>query len=473
MRRIDLTFSALKVPLDFVALLGAGLTAYALRYSQAFVEIRPILQQVPFAQYIVTAALFSTIGMILFAMAGLYSIQPRKTTNELGRILLSCTAGIMLVIAVVFFRREVATSRFLILALWGFAVLYTWLGRIILRIIRHLLLQRKIGHQCIAIIGESKAAQDLADYYGRRPHLGYTVIKMIPTWDEVAHNDIERLVKERRIHGLLLADPNATKAQARDLVAFAENQHLTFRYLADLFAATFTSVEVSTTGGIPVIEVKRTPLDGWGRILKRLFDLVVSGLLLIILSPIMLVTAIAVVLDSKGGVFFSKLPDGKPVERIGEGGRPFHYFKFRSMQKDQHFKRYAELAHLNTREDGPLVKLKDDPRVTRVGRFIRKWSIDELPELILVFLGRMSLVGPRPHYTEEVAKYKPPQRRVLAIKPGITGMTQISGRASLDFEDEVKLDTWYIENWSLWLDLYILLKTPRAVVSHRGVEEGS
>lgn len=473
MRRIDLTFSALKVPLDFVALLGAGLTAYALRYSQAFVEIRPILQQVPFAQYIVTAALFSTIGMALFAMAGLYSLQPRKTANELGRILLSCTAGIMIVIAFVFFRREVATSRFLILALWGFAVVYVWTGRVILRAIRHALLQKKIGHQFIAIIGEGKAAQDLADYYASRPFLGYTVTTMIPSWNATAHATIEQLVKDGRVHGILLADTNATKAEARDLIAFAENHHLTFRYLADLFAATFTSVEVSTTGGIPIIEVKRTPLDGWGRIIKRLFDLTASGFLLLILSPIMLATAIAIIVDSKGGVFFSKLPDGKPVERVGEGGRPFHYFKFRSMQKDQHFKRYTDLAHLNTRNDGPLVKLKDDPRVTRVGRFIRKWSIDELPELILVFLGRMSLVGPRPHYTEEVAKYQPSQRRVLAIKPGITGMTQISGRATLDFEDEVKLDTWYIENWSLWLDLYVLLKTPRAVISHRGVEEGS
>lgn len=158
--------------------------------------------------------------------------------------------------------------------------------------------------------------------------------------------------------------------------------------------------------------------------------------------------------------------------RIGEGATPFHYFKFRSMKQDTHWQRYKELAKHDLRKGDPLVKIKADPRVTHVGKIIRKWSIDELPELVLVFLGRMSLVGPRPHLPEEVEKYKPHHRQVLAIKPGITGMAQISGRSDLDFDEEVRLDIWYIENWSLWLDLSILLKTPLAVVTHRGIEEG-
>ena len=194
-------------------------------------------------------------------------------------------------------------------------------------------------------------------------------------------------------------------------------------------------------------------------------------MLLVIFSPVMLIEAMAINFNSTGGTFFSHLPDGSELERIGEGGKPFHYFKFRSMYADTHWQRYKELSHLDFRK-GPLIKIKNDPRITPVGRFIRKWSIDELSELILVFLGRMSLVGPRPHEPEEVARYKAHHRRVLAIKPGITGMAQISGRSDLDFEEEVRLDTWYIENWSLWLDLMILLRTPFAVISHRGVEEG-
>ena len=129
--------------------------------------------------------------------------------------------------------------------------------------------------------------------------------------------------------------------------------------------------------------------------------------------------------------------------------------------------RYNELADKNTRKGGPLVKIQNDPRITRVGHFIRRWSIDELPELFLVLIGKISLVGPRPHMPEEVAKYTDQQRRVMTVKPGITGMAQVSGRSDLNFSEEVLLDIWYIENWSPWLDLAILFKTPLAVITRR------
>lgn len=471
MRRIDLTFSALRVPLDFVALTGAALLAYSVRLSKAFTDAKPLLQQIPLENYLFTAGVFSLVWIGLFAIAGLYSVTPQRIWNELGRIILSCTAGTMVVIATVFFRREApATSRFVILAVWLLSIFFVWIMRLTLRIIRRELLRNRVGHQHIVIIGQDKVATQLIRFYEANPLTGYTVTKHIKTWGPNAEKSLEELHQQGRIHGIVLCDPALNKEQALDIIAFAESHHLTFRYLADLFAARFSNVEVSTVGGIPIIEVKRTPLDGWGRILKRLFDMIGSGILLILLSPIILVTAIAIKLDTKGPVFFH-LDNGRWPTRIGEGGIPFRYLKLRSMQFGTHLQRYKELSHLDFR-DGPLVKIKDDPRITRVGRFIRKWSIDELPELMLVFVGKMSLVGPRPHDPEEVAKYKIHHRRVLAIKPGITGMAQISGRSDLDFEDEVRLDTWYIENWSLALDLSILLKTPWAVISHRGVEEG-
>jgi exopolysaccharide biosynthesis polyprenyl glycosylphosphotransferase len=352
------------------------------------------------------------------------------------------------------------------LAFWGLAIFYVTIGRLILRTIRHELLRHRIGHQRLAVVGQNPAAQSIVELYKTRPILGYTVVKSWKTWTTSARKELERLQAIGAIDGILLAEPDLPKEQALDLIQYTESTHLTFRYLADLFAARFTNLEVSTSEGIPVLEVKRTRLDGWGRIFKRVFDLVVSALALLFLSPLMLLTAIAIKLDSRGPVFFRRLDNGDPAERVGEGGKPFPYFKFRSMVPQSHSQRYKELAHLDTRK-GPLVKIKNDPRVTRVGRFIRKWSIDELPELFLVLAGRMSLVGPRPHLPEEVESYSPSQRRVLAIKPGITGMAQISGRSNLSFDDEVKLDTWYIENWSPALDLYILLKTPFAVLEKR------
>jgi lipopolysaccharide/colanic/teichoic acid biosynthesis glycosyltransferase len=179
---------------------------------------------------------------------------------------------------------------------------------------------------------------------------------------------------------------------------------------------------------------------------------------------------LAIKLDSRGPIFFSRRDDGQPVTRVGEGGVPFKYFKFRSMIPNSDSMRYNELADRNIRTDGPMVKIKDDPRVTRVGKIIRRWSIDELPELFLVFIGRMSLVGPRPHLPEEVAKYENYHRKTLTIKPGITGLAQVSGRSDLLFEEEAKLDIYYIENWSMLLDFSILLRTPFAVLKHREAE---
>ncbi len=472
MRRLDLTFTALLVPLDFLGLILAALTAYGLRLSKAFQEIRPLLQAIPLPDYLSTAAAFALVWLVFYVMAGLYAPRYRKPWSELSRIILVCTAGIMIVIAVVFFQRQVTTSRFLILAVWGLSILYTWFGRLILRILRHAFLRAGIGHQRIVIIGQGKTAQDLMNFYRAKKQVGYTVIKSIKSWSNAAEKELDTLTRRGALDGVLLADPDFSKDQALEIIEFCETHHVGFHYLADLFAARFTNIEVSTTNGVPLIDVKRTPLDGWGRIAKRLFDLTASGILLIIFSPIMILTALAVALTSPGGVFFSRLPDGSKVLRVGEGGRSFHYFKFRSMYQDRHWERYNELAKLNLRKGDPLVKTKNDPRITPVGRFIRKWSIDELPELILVFLGRMSLVGPRPHYPEEVAKYQPHHRRALGIKPGITGIAQISGRSDLDFEEEVRLDTWYIQHWSFWRDILILLKTPWAVVTHRGVEEG-
>ena len=465
MRRLDLSFAALLLPLDFFALLSAAVSAYALRFSPYFTGIRPIITEIPFPQYVASATGFALLWMSLFALAGLYSIRPRRAWNTLGRIFVSCLAGIMLVIAIVFFSRALDTSRFVIAAVFGFAVVYVSVGRLALRAFRRALFRSRIGHEQIVLIGTSRAAIDIAALYKQHPELGWTIVKQFKNWNNETKEILRELASEQKIDTVFLAEPELDKSEALDIIAVAEEYHINFRYLADLFSATFTNVEMDTFGGIPVISVKRTKLDGWGRIFKRLFDVIVSTLLLILASPIMLMTAIAIKLDSRGKILFSS-EKGEPVTRVGEHGKLFHYFKFRSMHPDVHALRYQELTELNTRK-GPLVKLKDDPRVTRVGRFIRKWSIDELPEFFLVLLGRMSLVGPRPHYPEEVARYETHQRRVLAIKPGITGLTQTSGRSHLDFDDEVRLDAWYIENWSPWLDLYILLKTPGAVLFNK------
>ncbi len=469
-KTFNLTFIGLQLPIDFIALILGALSAYALRFSNAFTEIRPILTDIPFSKFFSTSVVFTLVFMAIFAIAGLYSTRPRRAWEESGRIIVSCTAGVMILIATVFFQREFTTSRFIVLAIWGLSIAYAVLGRLLLRTIRHALLRARIGHRRLVVIGKGKAALELADLFSANPSLGYTVVKRIPTWNDSARTELDKLLKDRGVEEVLLADPAIAKEDALELIAITEEHNVTFKYLADLFAASFTNISVTTNGGIPIIEVKHTPLEGWGRIFKRAFDIFFSLVFIILLSPVYLVIALIIKLTSKGPVFYAKRTDGSPAQRIGENGTPFSYFKFRSMRTDAD-KLHLDPAFIKANQsvrEGPLMKIKNDPRVTPIGKFLRAFSLDEIPEFFLVLKGDMSLVGPRPHMPEEVRLYKPHHRRVLSIKPGITGMAQISGRGDLNFEDEVRIDTWYIEHWSPLLDLWILLKTPFVVISRKG-----
>jgi exopolysaccharide biosynthesis polyprenyl glycosylphosphotransferase len=211
--------------------------------------------------------------------------------------------------------------------------------------------------------------------------------------------------------------------------------------------------------GLPLIHVTTPTLEGGQRVAKRLFDIAVSGLLIVLFTPLMFILAMLIKADSRGPVLFKQ-------ERVGIEGAHFKMLKFRSMVVDAE-ERLADLAHRNE-GNGVLFKLKNDPRVTRVGGFIRKFSLDELPQLFNIFGGSMSLVGPRPPLPREVEAYEQDVRRRLLVKPGLTGLWQVSGRSNLSWQDSVRLDLYYVENWSLAGDLVILLRTIRAVFHSTG-----
>jgi exopolysaccharide biosynthesis polyprenyl glycosylphosphotransferase len=221
------------------------------------------------------------------------------------------------------------------------------------------------------------------------------------------------------------------------------------------------TMQIANVSGFdyPLLNLRRTPTSEARLAAKRMLDLTGALVGIILTGPIMLATAIAIRITDPGPVLFRQL-------RAGRNGRKFTMLKFRSMVMDAE-KRKAELIHLNEM-DGPVFKIKRDPRITRVGRFIRKTSIDELPQLFNILFGDMSLVGPRPPLPSEVEQYEPWQRRRLSVKPGLTGMWQVSGRNQIDFEEWMKMDLEYIDNWSLWLDIKIILKTIPAVVLRSG-----
>jgi exopolysaccharide biosynthesis polyprenyl glycosylphosphotransferase len=218
-------------------------------------------------------------------------------------------------------------------------------------------------------------------------------------------------------------------------------------------------IHTQQVAGLPLIHVTTPTLEGGQRVAKRLFDVVVSGVIIVLAAPLMAILALMVKLDSRGPVFFRQ-------ERVGIEGEHFGMLKFRSMVIDAE-QQLAELAHRNE-GNGVLFKIKNDPRVTRVGGFLRKYSLDELPQLFNIFAGSMSLVGPRPPLPREVEAYEHDVRRRLLVKPGLTGLWQVSGRSNLSWQDSVRLDLYYVENWSLAGDLVIILRTVRAVFHSTG-----
>ncbi|TAL50564.1 sugar transferase [Patescibacteria group bacterium] len=468
MKRSELTFTLALVPLDFLALLTAGITAYFSRFHPGLTAIRPVIFDLTLQGYLKVVTPMVIVFILVFAASGLYGVTRRSVASELSRIVLACSASMALVFAISFFSRVLFESRFIAIAGWGLAILFVALERLVVRGLQRSLLRFGIGTHRIILIGKTSAAEALVNEFREKKRLGFRVVGQYKNFTKALAKELRQMKREGTIDEIVLADPEASRQETLEIIAFTEQEHLGFRYCADLFSAAIGRSIIQTYAGIPIIEVQKTPLDGWGAIYKRIFDVGASLILIILASPIMLLAALAIKVDSRGPVFFSRLDDGSPARRVGQGGQLFTYFKFRSMCPGTHTLRYNELAAADTRKGSPLVKIKNDPRVTRVGKFIRKFSIDELPEFFLVLRGHMSLVGPRPHLPEEVDRYKPEQRKVLTIKPGITGMAQISGRANLDFDDEVRLDTYYIEHWSPWLDLYILIKTPLVVLFGRG-----
>lgn len=445
MKKSQLVLAGLALPLDYLAVVLAGISAYFLRFESFVTDIREIKFYLPLGEYFPLVLVVSVVWLGLFAVAGLYQISSRlKFYDELRRVFLASSTGVALIIVLFFFNQNLFSSRFIVLASWGLAILYVSIGRGLLRLLRGAMYRHGRALDNVMVVGADVASQELVKLFNNNPTLGYRVVAVVPVFSP-------DITFPPGLDEVLLADINTPSDQRVGIWDFCLQHHLGFKYVADIFNAQLHNVVMHTWAGVPVVEIKRTPLDGWGRIIKRLFDIAAAGLLLITLSPFLFLIALTI-LFKYGRPIVVALP------RVGEKGRPFIVHKFRSMVVGAE-KMKQQLADKNERADGPLFKLRDDPRITPFGRWLRKWSFDELPQLGDVIKGQMSLVGPRPHEPAEVAKYQLHHHNLLNIKPGITGLAQISGRSSLSFEEEARLDSLYIENWSLGHDILILIKT--------------
>jgi exopolysaccharide biosynthesis polyprenyl glycosylphosphotransferase len=464
MKRSELIISVSLVPMDYLMVTLAGIAAYYVRFWEPITEVRPVVFNLPFWLFFNWLLLLAIFWLIAFALAGLYSMKgTARAIDEITKIILGCSTAVAGLMFVFFFSRSLFDSRFIVIAVWLLTIVFVIAGRGLVRSIQKRLYRFNIGVHRVAVIGEGRSAQEIIKGFSDNIHEGYKVVDQFADFSDASEMALSQMADADKFDEIIVASPHLSAETLDRLNDFSYNHHIDLKYVADIFDFPVNNFLINSIAGLPVVEVKKTRLEGWGRIAKRIFDLVVSAILLILLSPIFILAAILIKLDSIGPVFFS-------YKRIGESGKPFTYFKFRSMFSGAHALRFNEefmKTQENLREGTPMMKFKNDPRITRVGKFIRRFSIDELPELFNVFIGKMSLVGPRPHEVEEVEKYETYHKRVLSIKPGMTGMSQVSGRSDLDFNEEVRLDVWYMENWSMKLDLMILFKTPLAVLKKR------
>lgn len=476
MKKSELTFTFLLVPLDYLMLLAAAASAYFIRFSDISRDVRPVIFNLPFDTYLRIAAVVAVAWIVIFAFAGLYRFTASgKIMDEFYRVILGCSTGLVTIIIFMFFQRELFSSRFIILAAWGLAIVYIMAARIIIRAIQRNLYAKGIGIHKIVIVGDTPATERVVTYFSSSHHLGFRIAKRIKEVNARTLEELAELAKQRAIDEIIQVDPNLSKSEVLQLLSICDEHHITFKYAADLLGTKILKTDVRMLGGLPIVEVKTTSLDGWGRINKRIFDIIFSAVILIIISPILLFLTIIIKLESRGPALYKN-------ERVTKDGY-FNVLKFRSMyiqyctgteyDQDGVALKYEQelIKKQNTKEEGgPVYKVGNDPRVTKAGKFLRRWSLDELPQFLNVLRGSMSIVGPRPHQPREVEKYQKHHKKVLAIKPGITGLAQISGRSDLSFEDEVKLDTYYIENWSLLRDIAIILRTPLALARGRRAE---
>lgn len=470
MRRFELLFTFLQLPLDFALLMLAGISAYELRFTHFVTVIRPVLFNLSWSKFF-SALIVTALGwIIIYAIAGLYTTDPnRKLSTDLLRVLTASSSGFAAITIYVFFTLSKFDSRFLVLAGWLIAMLYVILGRLFMRGVKTLLYRFGYGLRPTVIVGKNSITAIIRKTLEGNPSLGYKVVAVFDCFGELEQEKILNLLPEE----IIFTEARGSGPETIGAINFANNHHISFKYSADLFETISSNMSVSTIAGIPIIELRRTRLTGWGRIIKRIVDLVLASLLIIICLPIYLIISIII-------FFETGLPIIYKNERIGQFNRHFFTYKFRTMFQNvstgtqfgesgaEALKFEQELIKNNGTKSGPIYKIQNDPRITKAGRFLRHWSLDELPQFWNVLSGDMSLVGPRPHQPREVNQYSEKHSILLAIRPGITGLAQISGRSDLSFEQEVQLDTFYVENWSLYLDLIILIKTPFVILRGKG-----
>lgn len=461
---------------DAAAITLAFSLAYILRVT---VNHTPLSADVHAHSYLTLVISLLPFWILIFGLLGLYNARVYdKRFNELGRLLIGCFIGILFVISYSYIANTVIfPARLVTLYGFGLAFFFVLLERTLVRGLRRELFSYGYGINNVLLVGDTKTTQRLLDALSNTGVTGYKILGVVGgVKHALKHHDGFRdyksfgeaiaHLKGRPPHTIIQTELYAATPDNDEILTYAQENHAAYRFVpgnSELFVG---KIEVDLFHTIPIIAVHQTALIGWGRVVKRLGDLLFGGLVLLIAAPFMLLMAVAVKFSDGGPVFFRQT-------RLSRFDTPVRIFKFRThnrkysgLNPEEAFAKLGRPELLKEyREHGD--SLPRDPRVTRVGRFLRRTSMDELPQLINVVRGDISLVGPRALVPEELEKAAQ-KNTILSVKSGMTGLAQISGVRDLSFTERRKLDLFYVQNWSFWGDVVILVKTFWVVLFHKG-----
>ena len=471
----------------FAAALSFMLAFYTRERVSVFAAGNSFAWSERFAPYAALLVFVVAIRLLSFRYANLYRVRGEFSfVDDSIRIFKAAAIGSLLIVAAAFLYRggfefrAFSYARGVFVADFVFVLVFAGVLRFIMRAVQMFVRSRQINLIPTLVVGRGHEATLFIREMRERPALGYRVIGVVDTRPVDAPSSYEdvpvigtldslpEVIRDSGANEVIIADADVNADTLFEvMMRCGRRRGVEFRIAPSLFNCLPRKTEIDQIGVLPMIRLFREPLSNGARVLKRTFDLIVAALAIVLLLPLWLLIALFIKLASKGPVFYTQ-------ERVGMDGRLFLLYKFRTMKAgaDPELHREYQKAFIAGRAEAnigndnkPTYKLLADPRITRIGKLLRRTSLDEVPQLLNVLLGDMSIVGPRPPIPYEVEAYELWHRKRLDMKPGLTGLWQVSGRNRLPFEEMVRLDLFYIENWSLLLDLKIILRTGLVMLS--------
>ena len=472
MKRINLKSRWAWILVDLLLIYLASYLAWFIRYELRWFRNVETGYYSDLQAYSLLFVGLSVVLLLAFNANQVYNIR-RSTSwvDEVYRLTNGVFVGTIFVMAATFGLRPLAFSRLLFLYDAVLIISFLGIARGFRRFLESRLRARGINVTNLLIVGAGDIGRAVMRAVFAQPHLGYRVVGFVDNDSELGVTDIGRfkalgsltqldsILESEEIHEVILTLPWSDQHEISQLVRASERRGVRARVVPDMFQLNLSRVSVEELGGIPLIGLKVTRFTESGVFAKRMLDILVTLAIMPFLIPVFILIALLVRIESTGPIFFTQM-------RVGRLGQPFKIYKFRSMAVGAE-NQQQELSELN-RAAAPMFKIPEDPRLTWMGRWLRRSSLDELPQLINVLQGEMSIVGPRPGLPNEVHLYKHWHRQRLDVLPGITGLWQVSGRSDIVFDEMCLLDIYYIENWSLPLDVILILRTIPKVFLGRG-----